>query len=150
MPSPRRARTLRSRGSPGGGAGIGTLHRHFPTRQVLVEAVYVDQVAALSRSANELVDLPPWDALTAWLRRYVSYATTKQTWKGLLAASATNQPNNDRRNDSSRAWRRTLATGDRARAASAVRPDEVAVHGMESSWSPRCQTLVTAGHRNGS
>ena len=53
------------------GVGIGTLYRHFPTRQALLEAVYVDEVEALSRSADELADLPPWDALAEWLRRYV-------------------------------------------------------------------------------
>src|ERR1700746_136633 len=49
------------------GVGIGTLYRHFPTRQVLIEAVYVDEVEALSRSARDLADLPPWQALTPWL-----------------------------------------------------------------------------------
>ncbi|WP_243420777.1 helix-turn-helix domain-containing protein [Micromonospora globispora] len=45
--------------------GIGTLYRHFPTRQELLEAVYVDEVEALCRSAAELADLPPWDAFVA-------------------------------------------------------------------------------------
>jgi AcrR family transcriptional regulator len=69
------------------GVGIGTLYRHFPTRQALLEAVYVDEVEALSRSAAELADLPPWDALAAWLRRYVSYATTKKALAEELSAS---------------------------------------------------------------
>ncbi len=68
--------------------GIGTLYRHFPTRQALLEAVYVDEVEALSQSATELADLPPWDALSAWLRRYVSYATTKRALAQELNASA--------------------------------------------------------------
>ena len=38
--------------------GIGTLYRHFPTRQALLEAVYVDEVEALCRSAAELADRP--------------------------------------------------------------------------------------------
>jgi AcrR family transcriptional regulator len=58
--------------------GIGTLYRHFPTRQALLEAVYVDEVRDLSRSAAELADLPPWDALVDWLRRFVAYMATKQ------------------------------------------------------------------------
>jgi AcrR family transcriptional regulator len=70
------------------GVGIGTLYRHFPTRQALLEAVYVDEVEALSRSASELADLPPWDALAAWLRRYVSYATTKRALAEEMSASA--------------------------------------------------------------
>jgi AcrR family transcriptional regulator len=60
------------------GVGIGTLYRHFPTRQNLIEAVYVDEVEALSTSARDLAELPPWDSLTAWLRRYVDYIATKQ------------------------------------------------------------------------
>jgi AcrR family transcriptional regulator len=60
------------------GVGIGTLYRHFPTRQDLLEAVYVDGVEALSRSARELADLPPWEALVAWLQRFVGYVGTKQ------------------------------------------------------------------------
>ena len=70
------------------GVGIGTLYRHFPTRQALLEAVYVDEVEALSRSASELAGLPPWDALAAWLRGYVSYATTKRALAEEMSASA--------------------------------------------------------------
>jgi AcrR family transcriptional regulator len=60
------------------GVGIGTLYRHFPTRQDLLEAVYVDEVEALCRSAADLDDLPPWDALVDWLHRFVAYMATKQ------------------------------------------------------------------------
>jgi AcrR family transcriptional regulator len=58
--------------------GIGTLYRHFPTRQDLLEAVYVDEVEEMSRKANDLVDLDPWDALVTWLRQFVRYAATKR------------------------------------------------------------------------
>jgi AcrR family transcriptional regulator len=68
------------------GVGIGTLYRHFPTRQVLIEAVYVDEVETLSRSARDVADLAPWQALTAWLRRYVDYVATKQALANELFA----------------------------------------------------------------
>jgi AcrR family transcriptional regulator len=58
--------------------GIGTLYRHFPTRQDLFESVYVDEVEALCRTADDLADLPPWDALAGWLRRFVRYIATKR------------------------------------------------------------------------
>jgi AcrR family transcriptional regulator len=58
--------------------GIGTLYRHFPTRQHLLEAVYVDEFEAISRRADDLSALPPWDALVAWLREFVRYAATKR------------------------------------------------------------------------
>jgi AcrR family transcriptional regulator len=60
------------------GVGIGTLYRHFPTRQALLEAVYVEEVDALARSAGELYGEPPWDALVAWLHRFIDYMGTKQ------------------------------------------------------------------------
>ena len=58
--------------------GIGTLYRHFPTRQHLLEAVYLDEVEAICRSAADLADLAPWDALVAWLREFVGFAATKR------------------------------------------------------------------------
>jgi AcrR family transcriptional regulator len=64
--------------------GIGTLYRHFPSRQALLEAVYLDEVEALCRSAGDLTDLAPWDALVAWLHRFVGYLATKQALAGEL------------------------------------------------------------------
>jgi AcrR family transcriptional regulator len=60
------------------GVGIGTLYRHFPARQALLEAVYVDEVEAMARVAAELEELPPWDALSQWLHQYVGFAATKR------------------------------------------------------------------------
>ncbi|MEV4759658.1 helix-turn-helix domain-containing protein [Micromonospora sp. NPDC049559] len=60
------------------GVGIGTLYRHFPTRQDLFESVYVDEVEALCRSAEDLAELPPWEALAGWLHRFVGYSATKR------------------------------------------------------------------------
>jgi AcrR family transcriptional regulator len=60
------------------GLGIGTLYRHFPTRQALLEAVYVDEVEAMARAAAELEELPPWDALSQWLHQYLGFAATKR------------------------------------------------------------------------
>ena len=66
--------------------GIGTLYRHFPTRQDLLEAVYVDEVEALSQSARDLAELAPWEALVAWLHRFVGYVGTKQALANELFA----------------------------------------------------------------
>ena len=60
------------------GVGIGTLYRHFPTRGDLIEAVYVEEVETLCRSADDLRDAEPWDALVGWLRGFVAYVATKQ------------------------------------------------------------------------
>lgn len=60
------------------GVNIATLYRNFPTRQHLFETVYLDEVEALARIATELGGLDSWEALTTWLSRFVSYATTKR------------------------------------------------------------------------
>jgi AcrR family transcriptional regulator len=70
------------------GVGIGTLYRNFPTRADLVQAVYVDEVEALSHRAGELTDLDPWEALTAWLQGFVGYVATKQALADELFAIA--------------------------------------------------------------
>jgi AcrR family transcriptional regulator len=101
--------------------GIGTLYRHFPTRQHLLEAVYVDEVEAMCRSAADLEDLPPWDALADWLHQFVRYAATKRAlFEGMAAA--------DRDAEVFRASREAITTAgetllQRAQAAGAVRPD---------------------------
>jgi AcrR family transcriptional regulator len=51
------------------GVGIGTLYRHFPNRQALVEALYVNEVEDLSRSAEQLDGLDPREALNSWFER---------------------------------------------------------------------------------
>jgi len=60
------------------GVGIGTLYRHFPNRQALIEAVYVEEVERMARKADDLADLEPWDALATWLRHFVGFAATKR------------------------------------------------------------------------
>ncbi|MEV0157565.1 helix-turn-helix domain-containing protein [Micromonospora sp. NPDC050686] len=60
------------------GVGIGTLYRNFPGRRDLFEAVYVEEVRALSASAADLADLAPWEALVGWLHRFVAYVGTKR------------------------------------------------------------------------
>jgi AcrR family transcriptional regulator len=70
------------------GVGIGTLYRHFPTRQALLEAVYVDEVEAMARAAGDLSDLPSWDALSQWLHQYVGFAATKRALNEALLEAA--------------------------------------------------------------
>src|SRR4051794_22039211 len=70
------------------GVGIGTLYRHFPTRSALIEAVYVEEVEALARSAADVVEEEPWDALVHWLHGFVGYIATKQALADELFAIA--------------------------------------------------------------
>jgi AcrR family transcriptional regulator len=60
------------------GVGIGTLYRHFPNRQALLEALYVDEVEEVCRSAAELEGADPWEALNGWLERFIAYLATKR------------------------------------------------------------------------
>jgi AcrR family transcriptional regulator len=104
------------------GVGIGTLYRHFPSRQDLLEAVYVEEVEEVCESAAELAGLPPWEALARWLHRVVSYVGRKQA----LAEELWNHL--DRDAEVFRGCRSALfAAGDpllqRAQQAGAVRSD---------------------------
>lgn len=68
------------------GVGIGTLYRHFPTREDLFEAVYRREVEQLSELAEQLKNAKdPVDALRRWLRSNVAFVATK---KGMSAALA--------------------------------------------------------------
>jgi AcrR family transcriptional regulator len=60
------------------GVGIGTLYRNFPNRQALVEALYVDEVEDVCRSAAELDGAEPWEALSGWFERLIGYLATKR------------------------------------------------------------------------
>jgi AcrR family transcriptional regulator len=70
------------------GVGIGTLYRHFPTRQALLAAVYLDQVGLLRARADELLDADsPLDALAEWLRAMAAFSSTKHRLTSALLAT---------------------------------------------------------------
>jgi AcrR family transcriptional regulator len=60
------------------GVGIGTLYRNFATRDSLIEAVYLEEVAGVAAYAEALEAGEPFEALSAWLRRFAEYAATKK------------------------------------------------------------------------
>jgi AcrR family transcriptional regulator len=61
------------------GVGPGTLYRHFPTRDELLEAVYRTEVEKLAAAQRKFAEtLPPVEALRAWLLLFVDYIATKQ------------------------------------------------------------------------
>lgn len=60
------------------GVGAGTLYRHFPTRDALLEAVYHSEVAKLAAAERELSGkLPPVEALRSWMLLFVDYIAAK-------------------------------------------------------------------------
>jgi AcrR family transcriptional regulator len=104
------------------GVGIGTLYRNFPNRQALLEALYVDEVDELCRSATELDAPDAWEALKQWFERFIAYLATKRA----LAAELLNYMDLDA--PLFQACRTSLySAGDpllrRAQEAGAVRPD---------------------------
>jgi len=61
------------------GVGAGTLYRHFPTREALLEAVYHTEVEKLAAAEQKFAQtMPPLEALRAWMLLFVDYIATKQ------------------------------------------------------------------------
>lgn len=59
--------------------GAGTLYRHFPTREALIEAVYRNEVEKLAAAQRKLAEtMPPLDALRAWMLLFVDHIAQKQ------------------------------------------------------------------------
>ncbi|MGJ5750680.1 TetR family transcriptional regulator [Streptomyces puniciscabiei] len=72
------------------GVGSGTLYRHFPTRQALLEAAYVDRIEAMSARAGEFAaQLPPGEALMEWLGAVCAGAIQVRGLKALLGSAVT-------------------------------------------------------------
>jgi AcrR family transcriptional regulator len=61
------------------GVGAGTLYRHFPNRDALVEAVYRGEVSELADRATALLaEHPPDIALTEWMRAQVRFVSHRR------------------------------------------------------------------------
>jgi len=73
--------------------GIGTLYRHFPTREALYEAVYRREIEQLTEFAEHLTREPvPVDALRRWLRSAVEFIATKKGMSAALAIAVQGNP----------------------------------------------------------
>ena len=135
------------------GVGIGTLYRHFPTREALFEAVYRHEVDQLGELAEQLAtEGAPVDALRRWLHANVQLVATKKGMLAALALAAQSRPELYAYSFE----RLTKAIGlllDRAVAAGDVRqditPEELlrALVGMcymhdQPGWQPRVLHLV--------
>jgi AcrR family transcriptional regulator len=69
------------------GVGIGTLYRHFPTREALVETAYRNELARLCDTVPELLaTLPADEAMRTWMDRYIDYMATKRGMAEALRA----------------------------------------------------------------
>ncbi|WP_019068851.1 TetR/AcrR family transcriptional regulator [Streptomyces hokutonensis] len=83
------------------GVGIGTLYRHFPTRESLVDAVYASELADVTASVSALLAQHPADvAFRAWMGRYATFVATKhgmmETLRAGFAAGRIAPPSRER------------------------------------------------------
>jgi AcrR family transcriptional regulator len=108
------------------GVGIGTLYRHFPTREALFEAVYRREVEQLSELAEQLQAEPtPIEALRQWLRSNVEFVATKKGMSTALAAAAQASPE-----------LRSYSFGQLTKAAGALLDRAIAAGEIRSDISP--------------
>jgi AcrR family transcriptional regulator len=135
------------------GVGIGTLYRHFPTRDALVEHVYRDALERLAGDAERLTkEQPPLEALRQWLLLFVDYIATKKLMHDLLATlsggAAALQAQTKPRLEGA-----ITSLVDRARANGDIKDDVapfdllfaiggLAYMGTGSGWEPRARQMV--------
>jgi AcrR family transcriptional regulator len=105
------------------GVGIGTVFRHFPTKEALLEAVFVTQLGRLATEADALMGAgDPGEAFFAFFTRVVGHAATKNAFTAALAEAGVDVRATTA--ETGRELRRALgALLDRAQDAGAVRPD---------------------------
>lgn len=135
------------------GVGIGTLYRHFPAREALVEAVYRREVEQLAEAAGRLAaEAAPLDALRRWMRLFVGYLATKK----VIAPALSAQPGRMSEIYAASGGPITEASArllERARTAGDVRPDVepadlyraligIAYGAGEPGWADSAERLV--------
>ncbi|HTO62767.1 MAG TPA: TetR/AcrR family transcriptional regulator [Bradyrhizobium sp.] len=106
------------------GVGIGTLYRHFPTREALFEAVYRREVEQLGELSEQLKsEREPVEALRQWLRSTVEFVATKKGMTAALALAAHGKSSELTAFSFDRLTRAVGALLDRAVAAGEIRAD---------------------------
>ncbi|MBV8565892.1 MAG: TetR/AcrR family transcriptional regulator [Methylobacteriaceae bacterium] len=105
------------------GVGIGTLYRHFPTREALFEAVYRREVQQLADLAEELkTEAEPAEALRRWMHSNVEFVATKKGMSAALALAAY-KPSELHAYTAERLTKAVAGLLDRAVAAGEIRAD---------------------------
>ena len=105
------------------GVGIGTLYRHFPSREAVVEAVYRREVEQLAEAVPELLkSSPPGEALHKWMHLFVDYIATKRLIAPSLG-SAVGETSALRANSTELITRAVATLVTRAAESGAVRKD---------------------------
>jgi len=107
------------------GVGIGTLYRHFPTREALVEALYRQELADLCASVDGLLAAySPELALRAWMDRFADYVAAKREMADALrAVFAAGTVTVSQAREDLTAAARTILVADKASATGTLRDD---------------------------
>ncbi|MEW2160665.1 helix-turn-helix domain-containing protein [Streptomyces sp. NPDC007189] len=95
------------------GVGVGTLYRRFPSKEMLIEATYRQEVRLLCDAAPELAaGLPPAEALRTWMERFIDFMAAKQGMADALRVVLTDETERlQTRADLAEAVRHLLAAG---------------------------------------
>jgi AcrR family transcriptional regulator len=144
------------------GVGIGTLYRHFPTREALFEAAYRNEVAQLCDVEELLRERPPDAALEEWMNRVVEYAVVKRGISGALRSLAASGSDiyDDTRRQMLAALTQLLEAGIEAGTIRADADPEDVLHAVGAIWlipdepgwadhARRVLTLLMGGLRYG-
>ncbi|MFD8388241.1 TetR/AcrR family transcriptional regulator [Streptomyces sp. NPDC059680] len=74
------------------GVGVGTLYRRFPSKELLIEAIYRQEVHRLCEAAEHLTATQsPVDALRTWMERFIDFMAAKQGMADALAVVLTDE-----------------------------------------------------------
>ena len=135
------------------GVGIGTLYRHFPTRDALIEAVYRNETENLAHAAAELADAAaPVEALRKWMLLFIDYMATKHGMSEALD-SIVGGGSELRAVSGARVAKAVAMLVDRAMASGAIEPDiepldflralaGIAYANADANWKTSAQRLV--------
>jgi AcrR family transcriptional regulator len=94
------------------GVGIGTLYRHFPTRDALVEVIYADHIDEVLAAAEEAADAEsPWDGLVAFLEQVLELQARNLPLRGVFLRHSTDAALAERRRRIQPALARLVARG---------------------------------------
>jgi AcrR family transcriptional regulator len=105
------------------GVGIGTLYRHFSSREELLKAVYNDVTEKLAKAGQDYAEtLPPVEALRAWMMLFVDFIAEKQIIAPALNALV-NDPQKLVEASYSQTWRTVRALVERAIKSGDIRED---------------------------
>jgi AcrR family transcriptional regulator len=121
------------------GLGVGTLYRHFPTKQDLLDALAVDRFEQLARVATEAAAMAdPWDAVRTFIERGAALHASDRALSEMLAESPRRM-----RDAATRSGLPELIEGlvVRAQEAGVMRPD--------ARWEDIPMTFCAAGHADG-